>query len=242
MQYRSQHKRCTLLAAIWSTCLANNIVTAGSVEINGPTGHLTYHVTSYSELRYMTTVKQQYDFSCGSAAVATLLSFHYEHPVTEDDVFKAMYANANKELVRKAGFSLLDIKQYLASIGYDADGYRLSLDSLQQIGVPAITLLNDDGYKHFVLIKGIGEHYVMLGDPAKGGRLMSREDFTARWNEVMFVIKNKKSVGTKYFNSEKELSLLAAAPSTMTVRERGILESILNLPGSYLPQPSRIEF
>ena len=47
-------------------------------------------VTSLKEARFRTTVRQQYDFSCGSAALATLLSHHYDFQVTEQEIFRDM--------------------------------------------------------------------------------------------------------------------------------------------------------
>src|SRR5208283_4171640 len=62
---------------------------------------------------FRTTWHQQYDFSCGSAAVATLLSFHYGRPTNETTVFKAMFAAGDQARIQVQGFSLLDMKRYL---------------------------------------------------------------------------------------------------------------------------------
>src|SRR5690606_40798166 len=55
------------------------------------------------------------DFSCGSAATATLLTYQYGHPVTELEVFRQMYAQGDQARIRKEGFSLLDMRRYLQS-------------------------------------------------------------------------------------------------------------------------------
>ncbi len=51
-------------------------------------------VTSLRDMPFRTVVRQQFDFSCGSAALATLLHYHYGLPVNEAAVFQAMYAAA----------------------------------------------------------------------------------------------------------------------------------------------------
>ncbi len=86
-------------------------VRAALVTVPGVAGG-TFNVqlTSMKEARFNTTIRQQYDFSCGSAALATLLTYHYQDPVSEGVVFKAMYDRGDKAKIQEYGFSLLDIK------------------------------------------------------------------------------------------------------------------------------------
>ena len=57
--------------------LAGSVAEAGSLEIVGQAGGtFSVKVLSLKELRLRAVVLQQYDFSCGSAALATLLSYH----------------------------------------------------------------------------------------------------------------------------------------------------------------------
>ena len=61
--------------------------------------------------------------------------------------------------------------------------------------MPAIVLLNDRGYRHFVVVKGLRNVRVLLGDPARGTRAMSRARFEALWdNRVLFVIHNRREI------------------------------------------------
>ena len=133
-------------------------------------GLATVPAKSYRELKFRTVVRQEYDFSCGSAAVATLLTYEFKRPTTEDEAFKAMWKTGDQAKIKKEGFSLLDIKRYLASIGYEADGYRLTLERLAELRLPAIVLIQTGGYRHFVVVKGIEGGYVLIGDPARGLR------------------------------------------------------------------------
>jgi hypothetical protein len=167
-------------------------------------GAYSVKVRSFKELvlqrAFKTTIKQQYDFSCGSAALATLLTFNYSAPVSEQSVFQFMYANGNQEKIRQVGFSLLDMKLYLESHGYLADGYEAGLDQLAEAKVPAIVLLQDRGYNHFVVVKGVQGERVLLGDPAVGSRVMSRAEFEEHWHsKILFVIRNRQAMAS--FNS-----------------------------------------
>jgi uncharacterized protein len=178
---------------------------AGVVLVPGASlGGINVPVSSMKELRFKRTVQQQYDFSCGSAALATLLTYHYEDRVRENEVFMGMYRNGDQDKIRHEGFSLLDMKNYLERRGYQADGFKLSLNKLRAIGVPAIVLITSHGYKHFTVVKGVSDQEVLLGDPALGGRVMERSEFEASWNGLVFLVRTKKDVAARHFNQQIE--------------------------------------
>lgn len=175
-------------------------------------GHsLSVKVASIKERRFMTTVRQQYDYSCGSAALATLLTYQYHDPLNEEAAFKAMWERGNQEKIQREGFSLLDIKEYLEANGYTANGYVAPLDKLVEVGVPAIVLIKDNGYNHFVVVKGMRGGKVLLGDPSAGSRIVPRADFEKMWmNGILFVITGKKEKAV--FNARSDWQVLPGAP------------------------------
>lgn len=155
-------------------------------------GGVALPVVSMRQSRLAGTLLQQYDFSCGSAAIATLLTHHYRLPVSEQEVFEAMYLQGDQAKIRREGFSYLDMKRYLARLGFAADGFQQPLDKLVDARIPALALINENGYQHFVVIKGVQADRVLLGDPAQGTRAMPRRDFEALWsNRLLFVIHNR---------------------------------------------------
>ena len=180
------------IAAMTLTAVAQ----ADTLDISGMGfGAYAVKVTSLKEARFKATLRQQYDFSCGSAALATLLTHHYGQAMTEQVIFEEMFAGGNQEKIRKEGFSLLDMKNFLKKQGYEADGFELPLNSLMASGLPAIVLVSDKGYQHFVVIKGIQEGRILLGDPSGGARAMSIAAFEAIWsNKVLFVIHNRRTI------------------------------------------------
>lgn len=155
-------------------------------------GGVAMPVMSMRQARLSGTLLQQYDFSCGSAAIATLLTHHYRTPVTEAQVFESMYLEGDQAKIRREGFSYLDMKRYLARLGFAADGFEQPLDKLNDARIPALALINENGYQHFVVIKGVQADRVLLGDPAQGTRAMPRRQFEALWsNRLLFVIHNR---------------------------------------------------
>jgi len=211
--------------------LPYRIASAGNVWLPDLGSGRNVGVSSLHERKFETIIRQQFDFSCGSAALATLLTYHYEDPTTEQSAFAAMYELGDQQKIREFGFSLLDIKEFLATRGYQADGYKASLEALAAAGVPAIALINVQGYKHFVVVKGLNKSEVLVGDPALGLRFMPAESFSAMWeNRILFIIRNRSEIGRENFNVDKEWQLLARAPLGDAV-SRETLESLtISLP------------
>ncbi|GAL19343.1 bacteriocin resistance protein putative [Vibrio maritimus] len=174
--------------------------------------HYSVPVKSYKELLFGDVFRQQYDFSCGSAALASLLNFHYEKPSTEREIFDAMYVNGDKALIKEKGFSLLDMKSYLESQGLRADGFQISLEKIRKVGVPGITLVNFDGYMHFVVIKGINSHSVILGDPSRGTMIMRFNEFKRYYQGIVLLVKNEAKQGKESFITSDKFALYQSPP------------------------------
>ena len=184
-------------------------------------GRYALKVTSLKGARFRTTVRQQFDFSCGSAALATLLTHHYGHQVSEQAVFEAMYAKGDRQKIQREGFSLLDMKRYLSDQGYQADGFELPLDKLVESGLPAIVLIAEKNYHHFVVVKGMRHGRVLIGDPSTGARALSRDTFESVWvNRLLFVVHNRQSQAL--FNADAEWQYAPRAPLTTGLQNEGL--------------------
>lgn len=198
---------CAGATLLWSTSFA------GSVAVPGLGGDIYLEVDSFQERKFSSILRQQYDYSCGSAALASLLSYHYGHPVSEQEVFGEMLAMADLEKVRREGFSMLDMKKYLESQGYLADGFRLGLQGLRErVGLPLIVLVTIEGYRHFVVVKGISDQEVLIGDPTRGMMIYSHEQFQAQWDGISFVIRSHLDQGRATFRPRDQWPGVARAP------------------------------
>ena len=143
-------------------------------------------VKSLLEMRRENVVVQQWDLSCGAAALTTLLNFQHHDMVTEKQVATALMGREeyikNPLLVNiRQGFSLLDLKRYADGHGYEGIGYgKLTLDDLVK-KAPIIIPVNLLGYNHFVIFRGIKGNRVLLADPAWGNRTLLIEQFENAW-------------------------------------------------------------
>jgi predicted double-glycine peptidase len=155
--------------------LALASASAASAETSAP-------VRSMLEIRHHSVVVQKFDLSCGAAALATLLNYQFGDHVTEKEVTRGLIRRKeyieHPELVRvRQGFSLLDLKRYVATRGYVGVGYgNLEMADLVKLA-PLIVAVSPFGYNHFVVFKGLVGDRVVLADPGYGNRTMSRKKF-----------------------------------------------------------------
>lgn len=188
---------------------------AGEVYLNGMAmgaGFASVPVESFQEQKFKTTIHQEYDFSCGSAALATLLTYSYDIPSTEQTVFLSMFKHGDKKKIQQFGFSLLDMKEYLDRIHLLSGGFKAPLSKLAQVGVPAIVLINERGYRHFVVVRGIQNGRVLIADPSVGMRSERVSDFQREWSEIFFVILKDVQVAKKSYNRPQDWKTAPPAP------------------------------
>ncbi len=203
-------KQCLTLCL--TSMLALPPQAAHAIELAGASGiRMVVPLKTLKQVRFDATVRQQYDFSCGSAALATLLTHHYGMRVSEQEAFEQMYQNGDQAKIRQQGFSLLDMQRFLATRGLPADGFELPLEKLAESKLPAIVLVADKGYNHFVVIKGLADGRVLLGDPSSGARSVPIEQFRQMWtSKLLFVIHGYK--GEVGFNRSSDWRLAPMAP------------------------------
>lgn len=175
-------------------------------------GDLLMPVRSVEEQKFDGIIRQRFDFSCGSAALATLLRFHYGRGVGEQETFLGMWRDGDRSAIRKVGFSLLDMKRYTNSLGLAADGFKVSLEQIQKTAIPGIALVTIRNYRHFVVIKGVSDQEVLIGDPSFGLRAMPRAEFQAAWNGVYFVLNSEQARGRAAFNTGRQWASLPRGP------------------------------
>ena len=208
----------------------DSTVEAEPVRLQGFSGAFNIPVQSRKEMQWSSVVRQQYDFSCGAAAIATLLTFHYDHPTSEDQVFKIMFDKGNKKKIQTTGFSMLDMKQYLDALGLKSDGFRMSLDKFAKIGVPGITMINTKGYNHFVVVKGIKDNRVLVADPALGTRVIPREDFAQQWNGAILAARESIRIARLHFNESQDWRVDVKSPLNAGIDQSGLGAYFLSLP------------
>lgn len=195
-------------------CASKPVPPTGST-LSLSAGDYALPVKSMAERRFLTVTRQHYDFSCGSAALATLLRYHYGDLQNEQTIFVGMWQEGDREQIKRFGFSLLDMKRYLAARGIKADGYVVTLQDIQTTGIPGIALIETRGYKHFVVVKGVEGGQVLVGDPSVGIRLIDTKQFQSIWNGILFALGDAVDQGKHSFGRDEEWALVARSRATL---------------------------
>ena len=150
-------------------------------------------IVTWTEIRDQNVVLQQRDFSCGAAALATVLRYYWGKDIQEDDVLeslsRALKPDALKERTEN-GLSLADLKVVSDRMGFDAAVGKL--DNLQKLGeskIPLIVPVKLGGNDHFVVYRGMCSGFVFLADPIRGNLRLGACDFEKAWikNAVLVV-------------------------------------------------------
>ena len=176
---RKQSLHVALFAMLLSGC-------AGFVERGVPVERHTM-----KELRDQHVVKQERDYSCGSAALATLLIHYYGERTSEQEILEMLLTPLSEEERKQKslrGFSLLDLKRVAVAKGYRAAGFRLKIEDLARLTAPVLVFLEPMGYKHFAVVRGIDRGRVFVADPARGNLRMGINRFLQEWSGIVFVL------------------------------------------------------
>lgn len=140
--------------------------------------------------QYRNVVHQAYDYSCGSAALTTLMNGYLGHKFDEKQILDGLLKFGEYDkIVERRGFSLLDMKRLMTALGYSSGGFKGSFEDLKKIEHPAIVPIHYGGFKHFVVLKKYKDGRVFVADPALGNISFPAERFKTIWeNNVMFIV------------------------------------------------------
>lgn len=152
---------------------------AGTVNIGqaalNPVQRESVVLEPMSQPQFRNVTRQAYDYSCGSAALTTLLDYFLGRNLQERQVMEGLlrFGEAEK-IVERRGFSLLDMKRFVTALGYKSGGFRASFSDLESLENPAIVPIHYAGFKHFVVVRDVYNDHVFVADPALGNISFTR--------------------------------------------------------------------
>lgn len=199
---------------------------------------LKHEVKPLSEFNYRNIIKQEFDYSCGSAALATLLNHYLGENFNEQQVIQGLmdYGELEKIQERRA-FSLLDMKRFVEVLGYKGGGFKADFDDLKVLDKPSIVPIEFMGYRHFVVLRGVYGDHVFLADPYLGNTSYTIRRFKEMWNQnIVFIVSRDDLRFNAMALDEQDLRIIgydiarhaATGPTTPeTVRnQRDFIESL----------------
>lgn len=163
------------------------------------------HMTMRS-LRWRGVTRQQFDYSCGTGSIANLLVVCGAKPVDERSLvlrYAKVRSRAQVQQAMKEGFSLLDLKNMLAMLGYESEGVRYEPGTLPDDLQPMIVYLVVKGYRHFAVLAGIDHSQILLLDPARGRIRITLARFFAEWDGSALVLHRPGLAKAFFFGSDE---------------------------------------
>ena len=130
----------------------------------------------------VTLTRQQAGFDCGSAALATLLSFYTDRAVEPDDLVRSRSFTTNEwQRVRREGFSLGQLADMAAALKVQPNVTRLPSRALSSVSLPVLVYLQLPTGPHFTVLTGIAGQRVTLADPTQGALMWTLNQFLCAW-------------------------------------------------------------
>jgi hypothetical protein len=137
--------------------------------------HNDIQVKSWKSIRDQGIIKQDLDYSCGAASIATLLNGYFQQNITEEQVLKIMDKG---DLM--ASFD--DMQRALGVLGFESKGYAVSFNTLKTLKLPVIVYIKHRKTDHFSVISGINDEFIQLADPSLGKVTLTKYQFLDMWN------------------------------------------------------------
>lgn len=136
--------------------------------------------------RWGGVTQQELDNSCGLASLVTIMHHHFGEEITERDLLTYYLASTEAEAIAEAmrsGLSLLELDRLAHGRGFATRRAMFTFDELARITqfAPVLVYLDVAGFRHFAVVRGIGEHEVLLADSSRGNVRYSHEAFMGEW-------------------------------------------------------------
>lgn len=180
-------------SALLGTLLMSTVLGEAPKPVRDPQRTFQKDVVSWTELRDQNVVKQKQDYSCGAAAVATVLRYYWGQDVLEGDVLDTLSISLTPAALEdrtKNGLTMADLKVVCDRMGYAAAVGKLdNLQKLSESKVPLVVSVKMGGTDHFVVYRGMAYGMVFLADPFRGNTRVAESDFVRYWNDnAVFVV------------------------------------------------------
>jgi uncharacterized protein len=168
-------------------CVSFAVLAAGCSQRDGAVGidYAGLSPKTYKALRFSSTIRQEQDFTCGSAALATILTHYWGRTTSENEILKILadrYPNQNEWKARvEAGFSFDDLSFAAMVLGFESAGAKVPVSELESLNGPVIVHLDKGKFQHFSVLRKAKDGVFYLADPTVGQTGLQRGEFEAQY-------------------------------------------------------------
>ena len=131
-------------------------------------------------IRNYVCVRQNDMSDCGAAALATV-ALHHRRPIG----LEQMRDLAGTDRI---GTNLLGLLNAAEKLGFSAKGVKGPYEALPQVPLPAIAhVRTEEGLGHFLVLHRVRKGSVVVADPARGVRTLTRDEFCRQWTGYLLL-------------------------------------------------------
>lgn len=160
--------------------------------------HITQlHVQTWVEQRRKNVVMQSKDYSCGAAALATLIQYFWGDTLGEERLLRELDEMLTQTEIADRitnGLTMTDLRRLAVRLKYQATIGKLEFEKLSESRVPVVVGVKVRDYKHFVVYRGSDGEYVYLADPARGNLRTPVGQFLQQWQDNAVLVVAKPNV------------------------------------------------
>ncbi|TWT32060.1 C39 family peptidase [Blastopirellula retiformator] len=196
----------TRILSVFALVVVMTIATSADAQTRSQFGppvrsrdnNIQAYARTWTAIRDQNIVKQQRDFSCGAAALATICRYYWGDPVTENQILGVVEKNLTRDELKERfenGLAISDLRLAAVKLGYLSTIGRLDIEKLAEAKVPLIVAIRLEETNHFVVVRGVANGWVFLADPARGNLRIPQFEFERIWieNAVLVVAKKGKA-------------------------------------------------
>jgi predicted double-glycine peptidase len=147
---------------------------------------------SWQARRFSNVVRQVLEFSCGSAALATLLTHFLGRPTTEGEVISMLMrrypTEAEWNRKQETGFSFEDLIFAADRLGFAAQAARIPVAELPRIAGPVIIHLDKGEWQHFSVLRATQQGFYYVADPIRGQVTMLDHEFRREFTGAVLAV------------------------------------------------------
>ncbi len=145
---------------------------------------------TFLSLKQEQIVMQKFDYSCGSASLATLMNY-FKKGILEKDILNSIKKSVSKkeyQQILDEGLSLKNLRDAAEGMGFKATGLAIKPNDLYQANIPILVFLKKKMLNHFTVFTAYHNGVIHIKDPVLGHQLLSEEEFEKMYQgKALFV-------------------------------------------------------
>lgn len=185
-------------------------------------------VLSSQVLRFQHVFRQSSAYTCGPAALASLIAFYFGDDATEAEITllaEQSDGQRGETSGERRGLSMLALKKAAEIKGYAAVGYRMTWDhvvAFLQRGAAPLLIHLPGPQPHYALLVALYDDFVFVADPSLGETIMHKDELLRKWEGIALYVtgdeaamnRSQQRMATKTLQMSRRIHMLRRGGQT----------------------------